>query len=125
MTEFQDNPHTNSRRKKKSLVDQIASKKSQIAKHQKKIAASQKRIEALETELGQLEMKQQQNLLKEYGLSMESLKDFLETNKDQLKKGDDAQCFDIPVLLMAKNKNFLTGTPCFWDWKVKKTVAFK
>ena len=52
--------------------------------------ASQKRIEALETELGQLEIKQQQNLLKEYGLSMEGLKDFLETNKDQLKKGDDA-----------------------------------
>ncbi|HHF7035841.1 hypothetical protein [Streptococcus mutans] len=90
MTEFQDNPHTNSRRKKKSLADQIASKKSQIAKHQEKIVASQKRIEALETELGQLEIKQQQNLLKEYGLSMEGLKDFLETNKDQLKKGDDA-----------------------------------
>lgn len=90
MTEFKNIPHTNSRRKKKSLADQIASKKSQISKHREKIAASQKRIEALETELGHLEIKQQQNLLKEYDLSMEGLKDFLEANKDQLKKGDDA-----------------------------------
>lgn len=91
MTEFNEtNPVTKPRRKKKTLAEQIASKQAQIANHREKIAASQKRIETLEAELNQLEIKQQQAILNEYGLSMAELKTFLESNKDQLKKGDDA-----------------------------------
>lgn len=91
MTEFQENYSKISRRRsKKSLAEQIATKRGAIQKHQEKMTYSQKQIEKLETDINRLEIEQQQALLQEYDMTLADLKEFLEGHKDQLKKGDEA-----------------------------------